>query len=163
LPTSRAQRNSLTLIDAAFHPDRRATGQILIGPTPTFADVYQGVSGPSFFGFGYASTVGGAGDIFNIDGSRGYLDVPTGFVSGGSISSSTTFAHGTFTGSLNPGTYVYTWGQGELADSVTVQIDAVPEPSTWAMMILGFCGLGFIARYRRNKLSSVACLSSQQL
>lgn len=26
---------------------------------------------------------------------------------------------------------------------------AVPEPSTWAMMILGFCGLGFIA-YRRK-------------
>jgi hypothetical protein len=29
---------------------------------------------------------------------------------------------------------------------------AVPEPSTWAMMILGFLGLGFLA-YRRNGLS----------
>jgi PEP-CTERM motif len=27
---------------------------------------------------------------------------------------------------------------------------AVPEPSTWAMMILGFCGLGFMA-YRRKR------------
>jgi hypothetical protein len=27
---------------------------------------------------------------------------------------------------------------------------AVPEPSTWAMMILGFCGLGFVA-YRRKQ------------
>jgi hypothetical protein len=26
---------------------------------------------------------------------------------------------------------------------------AVPEPSTWAMMLLGFAGLGFMA-YRRN-------------
>jgi hypothetical protein len=26
---------------------------------------------------------------------------------------------------------------------------AVPEPSTWAMMMLGFAGLGFMA-YRRN-------------
>ncbi len=26
---------------------------------------------------------------------------------------------------------------------------AVPEPSTWAMMILGFCGLGIMARRRR--------------
>jgi hypothetical protein len=26
---------------------------------------------------------------------------------------------------------------------------AVPEPSTWAMMLLGFCGLGFIAHHRR--------------
>jgi hypothetical protein len=30
---------------------------------------------------------------------------------------------------------------------------AVPEPSTWAMMILGFCGLGFIA-YRRKQNGS---------
>lgn len=29
------------------------------------------------------------------------------------------------------------------------KVGAVPEPSTWAMMILGFCGLGFLA-YRRK-------------
>jgi PEP-CTERM motif len=28
---------------------------------------------------------------------------------------------------------------------------AVPEPSTWAMMILGFCGLGFMAYRRKAK------------
>jgi hypothetical protein len=28
-------------------------------------------------------------------------------------------------------------------------VSAVPEPSTWTMMILGFAGLGFLA-YRRN-------------
>jgi PEP-CTERM motif len=28
--------------------------------------------------------------------------------------------------------------------------DAVPEPSTWAMMLIGFAGLGFVA-YRRQK------------
>lgn len=27
---------------------------------------------------------------------------------------------------------------------------AVPEPSTWAMMMLGFCGMGFIAYRRRD-------------
>jgi hypothetical protein len=27
---------------------------------------------------------------------------------------------------------------------------AVPEPSTWAMMILGFCGLGFMAYRQKN-------------
>jgi hypothetical protein len=37
--------------------------------------------------------------------------------------------------------------QGDLLDSVTVS--AVPEPSTWAMMILGFLGVGFLA-YRRK-------------
>jgi hypothetical protein len=30
---------------------------------------------------------------------------------------------------------------------------AVPEPSTWAMMLLGFCGLGFAFRQKRRKVS----------
>ena len=32
---------------------------------------------------------------------------------------------------------------------------AVPEPSTWAMMILGFAGIGFMA-YRRSRKSTMA-------
>ena len=38
---------------------------------------------------------------------------------------------------------------GNILDNVTVMTSAVPEPSTWAMMILGFFGVGFMA-YRRN-------------
>ena len=30
-------------------------------------------------------------------------------------------------------------------------VAAVPEPSTWAMMLLGFLGVGFMAYRRRNK------------
>jgi hypothetical protein len=30
-------------------------------------------------------------------------------------------------------------------------ISAVPEPSTWAMMILGFAGVGFMAYRRKSK------------
>lgn len=32
----------------------------------------------------------------------------------------------------------------------TLHVAAVPEPSTWAMMLLGFAGVGFVA-YRRRK------------
>jgi hypothetical protein len=32
-------------------------------------------------------------------------------------------------------------------------IAAAPEPSTWAMMILGFAGIGFMA-YRRKNVAS---------
>jgi hypothetical protein len=39
-----------------------------------------------------------------------------------------------------------------VAEEVTT---AVPEPSTWAMIILGFCGLGFMA-YRRKQNGSSA-------
>jgi hypothetical protein len=34
-----------------------------------------------------------------------------------------------------------------------VSVTAVPEPATWAMMILGFFGLGFVARRRKSKLT----------
>jgi hypothetical protein len=36
---------------------------------------------------------------------------------------------------------------------VEEQIAAVPEPSTWAMMLLGFIGLGFLAYRRRSPFS----------
>jgi len=35
----------------------------------------------------------------------------------------------------------------------------VPEPSTWAMMLIGFAGVGFVA-YRRTKKSSAAFLAA---
>lgn len=35
-------------------------------------------------------------------------------------------------------------------------VAAVPEPSTWAMMILGFAGVGFMAYRRRNHASALA-------
>jgi hypothetical protein len=31
----------------------------------------------------------------------------------------------------------------------------VPEPSTWAMMILGFVGVGYMT-YRRRKIAAIA-------
>lgn len=44
-------------------------------------------------------------------------------------------------------------------NAVTLRVEgnvaAVPEPSTWAMMILGFCGVGFMA-YRRKQVGSAS-------
>jgi hypothetical protein len=42
--------------------------------------------------------------------------------------------------------------QGDLLDNVVVT--AVPEPFTWAMMMLGFFGVGFMA-YRRKSLGGL--------
>lgn len=43
-------------------------------------------------------------------------------------------------------------GSFAYGDAVTVTdlVAAVPEPSTWAMMRLGFAGVGFMAYRRRN-------------
>lgn len=42
----------------------------------------------------------------------------------------------------------------ELLGDVSIQVNAVPEPSTWAMLILGFAGIGFMA-YRRQSRPAV--------
>jgi hypothetical protein len=42
----------------------------------------------------------------------------------------------------------------ELLGDVSIQVNAVPEPSTWAMLILGFAGVGFMA-YRRKSQPAV--------
>jgi len=51
--------------------------------------------------------------------------------------------------------------EGVYVDRVIVRGDpiitaAVPEPSTWAMMMLGFAGVGFMTYRRRNQSSALA-------
>lgn len=59
--------------------------------------------------------------------------VPVGYASGDPLSGSSMWAGASFASlELNPGTYVYTWGTGETADSLTLNIGDVlipPEPS----------------------------------
>jgi hypothetical protein len=47
-------------------------------------------------------------------------------------------------------------GQTNQINWDNVVISAVPEPSTWAMMILGFAGIGFMAYRRRNQAAALA-------
>jgi hypothetical protein len=42
---------------------------------------------------------------------------------------------------------------GNILDNVVLA--AVPEPSTWALMILGFAGVGYMT-YRRRKVAALA-------
>ena len=34
-----------------------------------------------------------------------------------------------------------------------LEVQSVPEPSTWAMMLIGFAGLGFAFRHSRRRVS----------
>ena len=42
-------------------------------------------------------------------------------------------------------------GQAELLFYSDPTLSSIPEPSTWAMMVIGFAGLGYAAFYRSRK------------
>lgn len=50
------------------------------------------------------------------------------------------------------------WAFDILNVDSAVVVTAVPEPSTWAMMMLGFAGVGFITYRRRNQSSALTAV-----
>lgn len=121
-------------------------GGLFVGAPADFS-AHSGFTGPATFGSGsafFANT--GIGDMFGVRGNIGQLYVPSGYVSQAPLSGTATWNGQTISGlGLTPGTYVYNWGTGPTADSLTVQI--VPEPSH-ALLLLG--GLGTLALRRRR-------------
>jgi hypothetical protein len=90
------------------------------------------------------SIVLGNGDSFVVLGSSNAFAF-FGAVSDAAFSSFTLTGSGVRTGSFAlPGIDNLAFGNGN-------GVSAVPEPSTWAMMILGFAGVGFMAYRRRNQ------------
>ncbi len=73
------------------------------------------------------------------------LVVPSGYVSGTSLSASNTFTGKTFASlGINPGSYVWSWGSGATADSLTLNI--VPEPAGLAYLLAALAGLATMRR-----------------
>jgi PEP-CTERM motif-containing protein len=119
---------------------------VITGPTSgPLLDGYTGVSGPANFGSGHQTIANsGSGDFVGIF-FGGELDVPHGYVSDSPLSDSATYDDQTFISlGATPGTYKWTWGSGANQNFTLVIGAVVPEPSTWAMMLFGFAGLGFM-------------------
>jgi hypothetical protein len=57
-------------------------------------------------------------------------------------------------GTLGPFSAIYDEGTGNVEAfgtfDVTFNVSAVPEPSTWVMILLGVAGVGFMAHRRRK-------------
>ena len=83
------------------------------------------------------------------------LFLPQGYVSGATLSATATWDGQTLsTLGLNPGTYVYTWGSGPTADSLTVDVvspQAVPEPTTLWVALIGGVAIFAHCRHGRRK------------
>ncbi|MFL6446115.1 MAG: hypothetical protein ACJ746_00180 [Bryobacteraceae bacterium] len=103
------------------------------------ARFYSGFTGPTSFGSRADSTLpnSGSGETVGIDGADKILSVPLNYVSGDALPNSSTYNNQTL-GSLGvtPGTYEWTWGSGATADSFTLKIVPVPEPSSLALLAL---------------------------
>jgi hypothetical protein len=108
---------------------------ITFTPTASAFSIFSGSSGSIFFG---AVEVVSGGDGSGCAGQIG-CGVPcaTALIGSGS--------HGACTN----GGFIY----GIAANPLTIATitAAVPEPSTWAMMILGFFGVGFMAYLRKSR------------
>jgi hypothetical protein len=101
------------------------------------------------------------------DGQLFAINVPVG-TSAGTFSQQVTYiAPGTYTPSYSfvgtaqeTANFGYTVPDNESinvsGDFAQVTISAVPEPSTWAMMLLGFAGIGFMAYRRKSKAAFMA-------
>lgn len=111
--------------------------------------------------FGADGKLGGGDDIFITSGPNTQLvDALFGRGSGNSLAA---VCHGCTLGeqqaaidavAADPGipfTFTGTYTVGEDSASGTFNIANVPEPSTWAMMVLGFAGMGFMAYRRKSK------------
>jgi hypothetical protein len=122
------------ILNATFN----TSGIVRSGPQ-ALASYYGGVTGPTSFGSAPATVIPNfsSGDLMGISPTN--LSVFSGYQSGDFLSNSTTYLNHSFASmGFTPGEYVYTWGSGANADSVTVV--SVPEPTT-----AGLLGLGGIA------------------
>lgn len=127
---------------------RPTVGYVASGGTANAAVVgYSGLTGPTAFGTGgFTFATSGTGVSFAINAAAfgtPYVFVPTGYASGSSLAGTALFAGRTFANlGLTAGTYVFRTA----ADTVTVNIGAVPETASWIMMILGIGAIGFAMR-----------------
>jgi hypothetical protein len=113
------------------------------GPNPYFADIQGTYNGsPTTFAFltFYTSDSGGG---FSAGSQPGDLGGPNVFdISGPQI----------FTGTVDAPIFTANTTFDFGGDTLTISLaPPVPEASTWAMMLLGFAGLGFLAHRRRNQ------------
>ncbi|MBR0720704.1 PEP-CTERM sorting domain-containing protein [Bradyrhizobium manausense] len=140
-----------SLVNSAFGANGATTGQFIFtgsGGTFTF-NLTEGVNIRDHFNDGFINTATNLyGSAYYGASNQDRLDAQQFNVSG--------------IGTLTKVEFDYVgngvWGNGEpfLAALTTDTVGAVPEPSTWAMLLLGFCSLGFLAHRGRRRMALTA-------
>jgi hypothetical protein len=116
-------------------------------------DAYGPITGPASFGAGaFLPASSGSGPGFGVAAQGSLLVVPDGYASGALLSGTSVYAGTTFASlGVTPGTYVWNWGSGPTADSLTLQIGpaAAPEPVSLSLLAVGVAGFA-VRRWRRR-------------
>jgi PEP-CTERM motif len=102
------------------------------------------------FGIDFASLFSSTTATFELSNGFGKTVNTTANANGTQFIGFVTTPGGSFGDPFDSVTFTVPEGQSWVVEDITTATAAVPEPSSWAMMILGFCGLGFMA-YRRKK------------
>lgn len=116
-------------------------------------DFGLGLTGPADFGsignFFLASNF--AGDVFRLYGDNSLVTVPLNYTSGSALSATSTYLNTTLASlGLQVGSYVYISPSDTITVNVGPMAAAIPEPGTWAMMLVGFGGMGAAMRKSRK-------------
>jgi hypothetical protein len=119
-----------------------------LAPNPTPGSTSTSPDGSFYFDNQFG--VDNAGLLF-VDGANDYINIyaPVG----------QTLGVGTwdaYLGASAPGSWWVVGGQGGEAGILTISTAAVPEPASWALMMIGVGGVGAMLRSRRSKQLSVA-------
>ncbi len=133
-------------------------GLLYFGGTPGGAfDVFGGVTGPTSYGtrLGSITATSSTGPFLGIVGIQSRIAVPVGYVSGTSMTSTSTWTGTTLAALLaTPGTYTWTWGAGATADSFTLLVGvtppkpaSIPTLSEWSLIGMSLV-LAFLAAWQ---------------
>lgn len=133
--------SALTLIGGGgmISPQMTASAALLAFGATGYS-YFQGVTGPTSFGPSNITMLGSSqsGQQTGISGISGTIIVPAGYVSGTALSGGAIWNGATLAGlGVTPGTYIWTWGVGPTADSLTLRISLAAPASVSATKTVG--------------------------